>query len=111
MSLTLTAEGGCSVTGHTLVKVLRGLEIPNGFSPNGDGINDTWRIRYLDGYPDASIEVYNRGGQIVFRSVGYSKDWDGTYQGKALPIGTYYYIINPKTGKVGIYTGSVTILK
>lgn len=111
MTLALTAEGGCSVTGHTLVKVLRGLEIPNGFSPNGDGINDTWRIRYLDGYPDATIEVYNRGGQIVFRSVGYSKDWDGTYQGKALPIGTYYYIINPKTGKVGIYTGSVTILK
>ncbi|NCI46339.1 PKD domain-containing protein [Sediminibacterium soli] len=110
-TLQLTAEGGCTVTGTTFVKVLHGLEIPNGFSPNGDGINDTWHIKYLDGYPEVTIDVYDRAGQIVFRSVGSVKDWDGTYQGKPLPIGTYYYIINPKAGKKGIYTGSITIIK
>ena len=85
-------------------------EIPNAFSPNGDGINDSWRINYLESYPGAVIEVFNRYGQIVYHSIGYDTYWDGTYNGKTLPIGTYYYIINPKNGR-NIISGSVTIIK
>lgn len=108
--LKLTATGGCSVTDTIFIRVLKGPEVPNAFSPNGDGINDTWRIKYLDGYPGATIDVYNRYGQIVFRSLGYDTEWNGTRNGNPLPVGTYYYIINPKNGRQ-IITGSVTIIK
>ena len=108
--LTLTGRGGCSVSDTIFVKVLKGPEVPNAFSPNGDGINNTWKIKYLEGYPEATIDVYNRYGQIIFRSLGYTVPWNGYYQNKPLPVATYYYIINPKNGRQ-IITGSVTILK
>lgn len=109
-TFTVTGIGGCSVSDTIFIKVLKSPEVPNAFSPNGDGINDTWNIKYLESYPGATVDVFNRYGQIVFRSFGYSRPWDGTVQGKLLPIGTYYYIINPKNGKP-IYTGSITIIR
>ncbi len=108
--LTLTAQGGCTVSDTVHITVLKGPVVPNVFSPNGDGINDTWRIKYLESYVGATVEVYNRAGQIVYRSTGYATDWDGTYKGSPLPVGTYYYIINPKNSRP-IVTGSVTIIK
>jgi gliding motility-associated-like protein len=108
--LTLTAEGGCTVSDTIFIRVLKGPEVPNAFSPNGDGVHDTWRIKYLESYPDATVEVYSRSGQIVFRSSGYSVEWDGTYKGSPLPVGTYYYIINPRNSRP-VVTGSVTIIK
>jgi gliding motility-associated-like protein len=108
--LTLTAKGGCSVSDTIFVRVLKGPEVPNVFSPNGDGINDTWKIKYLDGYVGATIDVYNRYGQLVYKGVGYDVEWDGTYNGHPLPVGTYYYIINPKNGRQ-VVKGSVTIIK
>jgi len=106
--LQLTALGGCSVNDSIFITVLKSPVIPNTFSPNGDGINDTWKIKYLDSYPGATVDVYNRYGQPVFHSNGYSKEWDGATNGKALPIGTYYYVINPKNGKP-IFSGSTII--
>ena len=108
--LVLTGLGGCSVSDTISIQLLKLPEIPNAFSPNGDGINDSWRINYLESYPGAVIEVFNRYGQIVYHSIGYDTYWDGTYNGKTLPIGTYYYIINPKNGR-NIISGSVTIIK
>jgi gliding motility-associated-like protein len=108
--LTLTAEGGCTASDTVHITVLKGPVVPNVFSPNGDGINDTWRIKYLESYEGATVEVYNRSGQIIYRSIGYAVDWDGTYKGSPLPVGTYYYIINPKNNRP-IVTGSVTIIK
>ncbi|MDP1843991.1 MAG: PKD domain-containing protein, partial [Sediminibacterium sp.] len=108
--LRLTGIGGCSVTDQILIKVLLSPVVPNAFSPNGDGINDRWSILYLESYPGATVDVYDRYGQVVFSSVGYSVDWDGTIKGKNLPIGTYYYIINPKNGRK-IVNGSVTIIR
>lgn len=108
--LILTGKGGCSVSDTIFIEVLKAPVVPNVFSPNGDGINDTWRIKYLESYPGAEIDVYNRYGQVVFHSTGYDVDWDGTYNGKPMPIGTYYYIINPKNGRE-IIKGAVTIIK
>lgn len=108
--LNLTGQGGCMVSDTIFIQVLRSPEVPNAFSPNGDGINDTWRIKYLESYPGAEIDVFNRYGQIVFHSVGYDTDWDGTTKSKPLPVGTYYYVINPKNNRP-IITGSVTIIK
>ncbi len=108
--LTVTGKGNCVVYGDVFVKVLLGPVIPNIFSPNGDGINDAWVIEYLDSYPGCEVEVYNRGGQIVYRSVGYDKPWDGLYRGKPLPVGTYYYFINPKNGRA-LMSGSITLIR
>jgi gliding motility-associated-like protein len=109
-TLELTGLSGCMVTDDIFIKLLLAPEVPNAFSPNGDGINDNWVIKYLESYPGATIDVYNRYGQSVFKSVGYDKPWNGQYNGNPLPIGTYYYIINPKNGRK-IITGSVTIIK
>ena len=108
--LELTGLGGCMITDDIFIKLLLAPEVPNAFSPNGDGINDNWVIKYLESYPGATIDVYNRYGQPVFKSTGYDKPWNGQYNGSPLPIGTYYYIINPKNGRK-IITGSVTIIK
>lgn len=109
-TLALTGLGGCTVTDTVLVTVLKAPIIPNSFSPNGDGINDTWSIKYLESYPGCTIQVFDRGGRLVFNSIGYSRDWMGTFQGQPLPVGTYYYIVDPKNGRQKI-SGSVSILR
>lgn len=109
-TLELTGKGNCMISDTVFVKLLKFPTIPNVFSPNGDGINDRWEIKYLDSYPGCEIKVFSRDGQLVFSSVGYNISWDGTLKGKALPIGTYYYIINPKNGRK-IMSGSVTIIR
>ncbi len=108
--LTLTGLGNCAVTDTIFIKVLFAPLVPNAFSPNGDGINDTWKILYLESYPGATIDIFNRYGQKVFSSTGYNSEWDGKFNGSPLPIGTYYYIINPKNGRA-LINGSVTIIK
>jgi gliding motility-associated-like protein len=94
----VSAEGCGNAIDAIFVRVFQKVMIPNSFSPNGDGINDGWVIGGLDTYPESVTEVFNRYGQQVFRSVGYPKPWDGTYNGKPLPVGTYYYIIDRKNG-------------
>ena len=71
------------------------LDIPNSFSPNGDGINDTWNLGELGLSSQARVTIYDRGGREVFTSNGYNVKWDGTRNGKPVPAGTYYYIIEP----------------
>ena len=108
--LTITANSKCSDTASVEVIVLKTPNIPNVFSPNGDGINDTWVIEHLDSYPGCTVTVFDRGGQQVFYSFGYGTPWNGKSNGKELPVGTYYYIIDPKNGR-GLLNGSITILR
>ena len=98
-TLTVTGRGDCKSSDQVFIKVLKGPEIPNIFSPNGDGVHDRWEIKYLDTYPGGTVEIFNRYGQMIFRSVGYAVPWDGTVNGQPVPIGTYYYIVNPKNGR------------
>ncbi|OFX85281.1 MAG: hypothetical protein A2W99_15070 [Bacteroidetes bacterium GWF2_33_16] len=89
------------------------VDIPSAFSPNGDGINDVWKIKDMEElYPNADIEVFDRSGKRVFFSRGYgeSKYWDGTFNGKALPMDSYFYIIYLKNG-LGRISGTVTIIR
>ena len=108
--LTVTGRGNCKANDQVFIKLLKSLGIPNAFSPNRDGVNDTWVIQYLENYPGATVEIFDRYGQQVLMSYGYKNPWDGTFNGKPLPIGTYYYIINPKNGRTK-YSGSITLLK
>ncbi len=109
-TLTVTNNGGCPATDQVLVKVLKMPIIPNTFSPNGDGINEVWTIEYLKAYPTSHVQVFTRTGQLVFESKGHYEAWDGKIKGKPLPVDTYYYIIEPESGRKPV-TGYVTILK
>lgn len=109
-TLTATGEGNCTAKDVVTVKVLKPVTPPNAFTPNGDGINDKWVITNLSEYPGCIVEVFNRYGQRVFRSEGYGTAWDGTSNGKVLPLATYYYVIRLKNGFEPL-TGYVTILK
>ena len=109
-TLYVTGPGGCKTSDDMFVDVLKIPGIPNTFSPNGDGINDFWTIQYLDEYKNSHTQVFTRAGQKVFENSGVYKPWDGTYKGKSLPMDTYYYIIEPGSGRDPV-TGFVTIIK
>jgi gliding motility-associated-like protein len=103
----------CSGTDSVIVTVLPPIYPNDGLTPNGDGINDVWNIDFLENYPECIVEIYNRWGELVFKSPpGYTIKWDGTFRRNPLPIGTYYYIIDlndPNFPKK--YTGPVTIMR
>ena len=103
---------GCQ--GYDSVRVVVGLMVYDGISPNGDGYNDFWEIEDIDKYPDADIEVYNRWGSLLFSAKGdaYNDNkWDGTtHNGELLPIGTYYYIINLNNDSE-LQSGAITIIR
>jgi len=109
-TLQVTDARGCIATTTFSVIISPPLTIPNTFTPNNDGINDFWDIQGLIAYKDATVDVFNRNGQKVFHSIGYGTPWDGTYNGKPLPFGTYYYIIDTKTDS-RVFSGWVAIVK
>jgi gliding motility-associated-like protein len=106
-----TTPIGCAQV-QTINAVVNDADInpPNAFTPNGDGINDTWSMPLLDYYPGCTVSIFNRTGQQVFTSNGYIKNWDGkTSSQTPLPVGVYYYVIK-LSGKHQPFAGSVSIL-
>lgn len=105
-------SGDCE-SARTVVHIsvgLTALDIANTFTPNGDGINDYWKIIGIGSYPDAIVQVFTRYGGKLFESKGYIKPFDGISNGRQLPSGVYYYIINLST-KCSLLTGSLTIIR
>lgn len=86
------------------------LHIPNAFSPNDDGINDTWVIRNIALYPGSSVVVLNRWGEKVYEAAPYLEPWDGTRNGVLLPPATYYFILELGNGEEEI-SGPLSIVK
>jgi gliding motility-associated-like protein len=109
-TMKVTSDKGCTTSDQVFVKVLKKPAIPNIFSPNGDGIHDKWVIGFLDTYPGCTVEIFNRYGQRIYHSIGYSIPWDGTINGKPVPVGTYYYIVDPKNGRQKM-TGYVDVVR
>lgn len=85
--------------------------IPKAITPNNDGVNDTWIIENLDLYERSETIVYDRFGQNVFTSKGYTSPWDGTYLGRPLPVASYYYVIRLHDPVGTTYSGTITILR
>lgn len=111
-SLTTTVAG-CDFTDQVTVEIIRLIEPPNTFTPNGDGVNDLWEIPGMADYPGAQITIHDRWGQVVYRATGYRDPWDGTAKGRPLSVGTYYYHIqlNQLAGRSPPYVGFVTIIR
>jgi gliding motility-associated-like protein len=93
-----------------LTVIVSAIKIPNTFTPNDDGINDTWDIHDLQYYPKSTVNIFSRWGQKLYSSIGYPVPWDGRYNGAALPVGTYYYVIDLKNGQA-VISGWVAIIR
>lgn len=91
------------------------LDIPTGFTPNGDLSNDTWKIVPLkseEEYAGVHIKVYNKAGILVYDAVGFDSEWDGRMNGELLPADTYFYTIDLNiNAPEGYLKGMVTILR
>jgi len=96
-SLHVQSLQGCGIaTDDVFIRVFKKVDVPNAFSPNGDGINDKWILKNIDTYPEADISVFNRYGQLLYKARGTSQPWDGTFSGRPLPVASYYYVIDLK---------------
>jgi gliding motility-associated-like protein len=69
------------------------LVITNAFTPNGDGVNDGWGVNDLRFYEGVRISVYDRGGSRLFYTENPDVRWDGTYNGKEMPVASYFWTI------------------
>lgn len=121
--LTVVDENQCEARDTILVTVvgLEGVRIPAAFTPNGDGINDTWQIPApikggvsMEGYVKITdVRVYDRHGKLVWSAKSYANPWDGRdSHGRPLPMDSYHYELRATvTGESRLFRGSVTIIR
>lgn len=111
--LTVTDNNNC-ITADSVLITVYSLEfdgmVSNLFTPNGDGINDTWYIQSIQNFPENEVFIYNIYGNLVYTKKGYANDWKGTYNGKELPDGTYYFVLR-FDGSELVIKGSLDILR
>jgi gliding motility-associated-like protein len=100
-TVTVTNDFGCTMSMEVEIVVdCDKLFVPNGFSPNNDGINDGYVVDGILNYPNNRFWVYNRRGNLVYKNEGYANQWDGLcnvqgiYWGKKVPSGTYFFILD-----------------
>lgn len=112
MVYTLQVTNGCNVmvSDEVSVRVYQQIFIPNSFTPNGDSVNDVWNIAGLITYPECSVKIFNRYGDVIYSGKGYDSPWDGRYKGADLPQGVYYYIIDLNNGE-SPYRGAINIIR
>ncbi|MEO0571245.1 MAG: T9SS type B sorting domain-containing protein [Bacteroidota bacterium] len=91
-TITVMDENGCIVSGEIFIEFID-VEIPNFFTPDGDGNNDTWAPRNIEQYDNIFIKIYDRYGRTLYQFRGNEDDWDGQYNLSDLPTGDYWYII------------------
>lgn len=112
--ISVTAAGSTAPVQDSVVVVVDdcsgiALTIPSGFTPDADQVNDVWVIENAEVVPSLTVEVFDRNGHSVYRSEDYQNDWDGTFEGELLPVGTYYYLITRPEGQT--YKGALSILR
>ncbi|OJJ18532.1 hypothetical protein BKI52_23250 [marine bacterium AO1-C] len=99
-------------TGNNPASLLSLIKARNMITPNGDGNNDIWRIDNITLIDNYEVIVFNKAGQVVFRTADYATPWDGTQQGNPLPQGVYYYnLVLEHKGVKEKKSGYVTLLR
>jgi gliding motility-associated-like protein len=111
---TITVDAGNGCTDQDTVRVIVTPlvfteRISNALTPNGDGINDAFKIENIEAFRDSELSIFNEYGQLVYNSAPYMNDWKGTYNGGRLPDGTYFYVLQFKESKK-IYKGNITLI-
>lgn len=88
------------------------IDIPDVITPNQDGKNDTWVVPSIENYPDNTVSIYNRWGNLVYNTKGYVNEWTGTNNdGKDLVTGAYYYVLELNNADNTVYGGAITIVR
>jgi gliding motility-associated-like protein len=105
--VTVVDGNGCIGRDTMVVEVDKNILIATGLTPNGDQINDTWEIKNIVLYPNCKVEIFNRSGNRIFRSDGYSSPWTGDEN----PAGTYFYILDLGVEGQPILKGSLTLIR
>jgi gliding motility-associated-like protein len=113
-TLTATNNFGCIASDNMVLSVITPCIDPSPvFTPNNDGLYDRWKVFNGNCVKSLKVDVYNRWGGLVYQSNNYNNDWDGTYRGKPIPDGTYYYVI--KAIIIGDhevpFKGNVTVMR
>tara|TARA_Y100000385_G_scaffold103944_1_gene107540 strand:+ start:94 stop:1131 length:1038 start_codon:yes stop_codon:yes gene_type:complete len=112
--LTVSDSNGCEYQDIVKVYVEPPLVFYNTITPNNDGKNDFWTIKNIENYPFCRVEIYNKWGQQVYQNIGYNntQKWDGSSNGKSLPSGTYFYIVdNGSEINSEIFKGTINLLR
>jgi gliding motility-associated-like protein len=117
-SVTATNDLGCEVSKPLRVIVNQTcpdakVEAPNLMTPNNDGVNDVFDIRYTGLQNIAVLRIYNRWGQKVFETTNLDVKWDGTFRGQSVDPGVfvYYFEATCPNGDQKIYKGNVTLVR
>ncbi|MEZ4922507.1 MAG: gliding motility-associated C-terminal domain-containing protein [Crocinitomicaceae bacterium] len=113
----VTTTNGCVYPDSVLVTLNDdpscSIETVTSITPNADGVNDFWKIEGIEGFPDNTVTIYNRWGDVIFSEQGYDNDnikWEGKIQsGDIAPSGTYYYLIKIENGPST--TGWIQLMK
>ncbi len=106
-------EFGCYDSAHVRIAIVEDYFIPNAFTPNGDGLNDVFKIENIGYQGIGAFQVFNRWGELVFEGYEAGAQWDGTCNGRDAPAGTYFYyiILNAPDGSSKVHKGNVTLLR
>ena len=108
----ITDSLGCAASADIVVGfegTFNCVMVPQLITPNSDGYNDTWIMRNIDLYPDAEVRIFNRWGDLIFRTKNIlGNPWDGTHKGQKVPSDSYHYILylndgsSPKSGVISV---------
>ena len=110
VEIRVVDDNGCEAVAAIPFEFTGMLEIPNFFSPNGDNENDFWAPGNRDFFPNIEVIIYDRYGRVVAELDQVSK-WDGTYEGKELPTGDYWYVVNQNDDRDIRYVGHFTLYR
>lgn len=112
-TIVVTDGNGCSSSDAITIEIEEDpnadIILYNTFTPNNDGVNDTWFIENIDRFPDNFLQIFNRNGHLVYEKSGYHNEWDGKYYGNDLPAATYYFVLDLKEDR--IIKGDITIIR
>ncbi len=107
-TLTARSWSGCPATDTVTVRIIPPLYIPDAFSPNHDGQNETWVIQNTQHHPQCTVSIFNRWGALLYQSVGYAQPWDGQVAGTEAEPGLYLYTIKTPFAQ---YQGRLMLLR
>ena len=109
-TVVVTDSSGCQAEAVIELEIL-GPCIPNYFTPNGDGVTDTWAPGCIENYPNLTFDIFDRYGRKV-ATYRVGEYWDGRYNGTELPTGDYWYVVKPNSQVLGKeYVGHFTLYR